>query len=205
MFCAFGIWHSKTRVSRGLEWPQIEWCSNEHPRLPQSLPALRFNASHLRKKYWTIWRNAMPQTHQCKKARDFDRNALLSAWYLKLPLETLANMHLYRQSFQKVVGNLSHKNCTQGGRVGFVSLIGARSTPLICLPAGQGTSDCQQVPHANLFNPLGHFLQMCIPRSLPRKGVQSVQRVRSAPSVHRLNQSRPTDYSLHHTLPFPTY
>ena len=77
VFYAFGIWHSKTRVSRGLS--SGEWGPNEHPRLFQSLPALRFNASHLKKKYWSVWRNAMPQVLQSKKAREFGRNALLSA------------------------------------------------------------------------------------------------------------------------------
>jgi len=64
--------------SWSVEWPPIEWSPNERPRLLQSLPALRFNASHLKKKYWSVWRNAMPQALQSKKARDFDRNALLS-------------------------------------------------------------------------------------------------------------------------------
>ncbi|KAF9653101.1 hypothetical protein BDM02DRAFT_3159997 [Thelephora ganbajun] len=61
VFYAFGIWHSKTR----------------------SLPALRLNASHLKKKYWSVWRNAMPQALQSKKARDFDRNVLLNKVFRK--------------------------------------------------------------------------------------------------------------------------
>ena len=65
--------------SWSVEWPPIKWSANEHPRLFQSLPALRFNVSHLKKQYWLKWRTAMPQALQRKKARDFDRNALLSA------------------------------------------------------------------------------------------------------------------------------
>ena len=64
--------------SWSVRWPPIEWSPNEHPRLLQSLPAVRFNASYLKKKHWSVWRNAMPQALQSKKARDFDRNALLS-------------------------------------------------------------------------------------------------------------------------------
>ena len=67
-----------------VETPRIEWRPNGHPRLLQSLPALRFNVSHLKKKYWSVWRNAMPQALQSKKARDFDRNALQSACYVDL-------------------------------------------------------------------------------------------------------------------------
>ena len=67
-----------------VEWPLIEWIPDEHPRLFQSLPALRFNASHLKKRYWSVWRNAMPQVLQSKKAREFDRNALLSAYWVDL-------------------------------------------------------------------------------------------------------------------------
>ena len=80
-----------------IEWPPIKWCPHEYPRLFQSLPALRFNASHLKKKYWSAWRNAMPQAFQSKKARDFDRNTLLSAWGVDL-IPCLVNKIVFVQT-----------------------------------------------------------------------------------------------------------
>ncbi|KAL4254064.1 hypothetical protein ABKN59_002448 [Abortiporus biennis] len=56
VFRAFGIWHSKST----------------------SLPAVRFHASHTKAKVWKIWRDAMPNPHQCKQARDMYRQSLLS-------------------------------------------------------------------------------------------------------------------------------
>ncbi|KAF9246283.1 hypothetical protein BU15DRAFT_85063 [Melanogaster broomeanus] len=48
LFRAFGIWHAKTR----------------------SLPAIRFRASRIKTKFWEVWRAAMPQALQAKKARE---------------------------------------------------------------------------------------------------------------------------------------
>ncbi|KAF8559809.1 hypothetical protein OG21DRAFT_496214 [Imleria badia] len=56
LFRAFGIWHSKTR----------------------SLPAIRFHASRTKTKIWGIWRAAMPQALQAKKAREIHTTAILS-------------------------------------------------------------------------------------------------------------------------------
>jgi len=56
LFRAFGIWHSKTR----------------------SLPAIRFRASRTKAKIWEIWRAAMPQAFQAKKAREIHTTAVLS-------------------------------------------------------------------------------------------------------------------------------
>jgi len=78
VFYAFGIWHSKTR----------------------SLPAVRFNASHVKKKHWTMWRNAMPQALQSKKSQRFRP---------KRPSE---------QNLQKVDGNLSYEDGAESDRPG---------------------------------------------------------------------------------------
>ncbi|KAF8136617.1 hypothetical protein EV363DRAFT_1320052 [Boletus edulis] len=56
LFRAFGIWHSKTR----------------------SLPAIRFHASRTKANIWEIWRAAMPQALQVKKAREIHTTAVLS-------------------------------------------------------------------------------------------------------------------------------
>jgi protein SFI1 len=44
----------------------------------QSLPAIRFHASHIKERYWLIWRNTMPRALQAKKARDLHRQSVLS-------------------------------------------------------------------------------------------------------------------------------
>jgi hypothetical protein len=43
----------------------------------QSLPALRFHASHSKAKYWHAWRAAMPQALMNSKARDLDKKSIL--------------------------------------------------------------------------------------------------------------------------------
>ncbi|KAI8998736.1 Sfi1 spindle body protein-domain-containing protein [Trametes punicea] len=58
LFRAFAVWHSKSRA--------------------QSLPAVRFHASHLKAKYWKRWRDAMPRALQAKAAREMDRRITLS-------------------------------------------------------------------------------------------------------------------------------
>ena len=49
---------------------------------PQSLPAVRFHASHLKSKYWKVWRDSMPRALQSKQAREADRKAVLCAFSL---------------------------------------------------------------------------------------------------------------------------
>ncbi|OAX38647.1 hypothetical protein K503DRAFT_770274 [Rhizopogon vinicolor AM-OR11-026] len=61
LFRAFGIWHSKTR----------------------SLPAIRFQASRIKTKHWAIWRAAMPQALQAKKARETHNLAVLDRAFEK--------------------------------------------------------------------------------------------------------------------------
>ncbi|KAI0064613.1 hypothetical protein BV25DRAFT_1852514 [Artomyces pyxidatus] len=56
MYRAFVTWHSKTK----------------------SLPAVRFHASHIKARFWNIWRDAMPRALQAKKAREMERKAVLS-------------------------------------------------------------------------------------------------------------------------------
>ncbi|KAG2158311.1 uncharacterized protein EDB93DRAFT_1120813 [Suillus bovinus] len=56
LFRTFGIWHSKTR----------------------SLPAIRFQASRTKMRYWAIWRAAMPQALLAKRARETHNDAVLS-------------------------------------------------------------------------------------------------------------------------------
>ncbi|KAI0302238.1 Sfi1 spindle body protein-domain-containing protein [Russula brevipes] len=56
MYRAFAIWRSKTR----------------------SLPAVHFHASHVRAKFWKVWRDAMPRALQAKQAREMDKMAVLS-------------------------------------------------------------------------------------------------------------------------------
>jgi protein SFI1 len=43
----------------------------------QSLPAIRFNASSLKVKFWKRWREAMPRVLQLKEARELDRKTTL--------------------------------------------------------------------------------------------------------------------------------
>ena len=45
--------------------------------LNQSLPAIRFHASHIKGRYWQIWRSTMPRALQAKKARDLHRQVVL--------------------------------------------------------------------------------------------------------------------------------
>lgn len=76
VFRAFGIWHSKTK----------------------SLPALRFHASHLKARYWAVWREAMPRALQSKEAREAHQKNVLSkafekwvqAYKTKLELKAVA-------------------------------------------------------------------------------------------------------------------
>ena len=73
VFRAFGIWHSKTRVSLfGLV---------VFARLIvflQSLPAVRFHASHIKAHAWKVWRAGMPQALQYKAAREMHNISVLS-------------------------------------------------------------------------------------------------------------------------------
>lgn len=61
LFRAFGIWHSKTR----------------------SLPAIRFQASRTKMRYWAIWRAAMPQALLAKRARETHNDAVLNRVFEK--------------------------------------------------------------------------------------------------------------------------
>ncbi|KAG2157290.1 hypothetical protein DEU56DRAFT_763901 [Suillus clintonianus] len=61
LFRTFGIWHSKTR----------------------SLPAIRFQASQTKMRYWAIWRAAMPQALQAKRAREIHNHAVLNRAFEK--------------------------------------------------------------------------------------------------------------------------
>ncbi|KAG2078128.1 hypothetical protein BDR04DRAFT_449557 [Suillus decipiens] len=56
LFRAFGIWHSKTR----------------------SLPAIRFQASRTKMRYWAVWRATMPQALLAKRARETHNDAVLN-------------------------------------------------------------------------------------------------------------------------------
>lgn len=44
----------------------------------QSLPAIRFQASRTKMRYWAIWRAAMPQALLAKRARETHNDAVLS-------------------------------------------------------------------------------------------------------------------------------
>ncbi|KAG1832113.1 hypothetical protein EV424DRAFT_85759 [Suillus variegatus] len=61
IFRTFGIWHSKTR----------------------SLPAIRFQASRTKMRYWAIWRAAMPQALLAKRARETHNDAVLNRVFEK--------------------------------------------------------------------------------------------------------------------------
>lgn len=61
LFRAFGIWLVKTR----------------------SLPAIRFHAFRLKQRSWQIWRAAMPQALQAKRARETHTKAVLSRAFEK--------------------------------------------------------------------------------------------------------------------------
>ncbi|EMD38501.1 hypothetical protein CERSUDRAFT_153416 [Gelatoporia subvermispora B] len=82
MFRAFGIWLSKTK----------------------SLPAVRFHSSRLRAKAWSAWRDAMPRALQAKRAREVERNAVLSkalekwvkAYKTKIELKAVARARYLR-------------------------------------------------------------------------------------------------------------
>ncbi|KAI0306384.1 hypothetical protein B0F90DRAFT_1814293 [Multifurca ochricompacta] len=56
MYRAFAIWRSKTG----------------------SLPAVHFHASHVRAKFWRIWRNGMPRALRARQAREMDKKAVFS-------------------------------------------------------------------------------------------------------------------------------
>ncbi|KAJ7156026.1 hypothetical protein C8R43DRAFT_1087387 [Mycena crocata] len=56
IFRAFTVWHSKTK----------------------SLPAIRFNASCVKARYWNIWLEALPRALQTKAARDMEKKIVLS-------------------------------------------------------------------------------------------------------------------------------
>ncbi|KAI0093593.1 hypothetical protein BDY19DRAFT_989156 [Irpex rosettiformis] len=82
VFRAFGIWHSKTN----------------------SLPAVRFHASHLKARFWRTWRDAMPRVLQAREARETDRASLLSkafgrwmqAYKTKIELKAVARARYLR-------------------------------------------------------------------------------------------------------------
>ncbi|KZT68998.1 hypothetical protein DAEQUDRAFT_765781 [Daedalea quercina L-15889] len=82
MFRAFGIWHSKTR----------------------SLPAVHFDAYHTKLKAWRVWRDAMPNALQARRARDIDRRAVLTkvfekwhkAYKTKIELKAVARARYLR-------------------------------------------------------------------------------------------------------------
>lgn len=82
VFRAFGIWHSKTK----------------------SLPAVRFHASHLKARYWAIWRDAMPRALQSKQAREVHNKNVLTkafekwvqAYKTKLELKAVARARYLR-------------------------------------------------------------------------------------------------------------
>jgi len=56
MYRAFAIWRSKTR----------------------SLPAVHFQASNVRARFWKVWRDAMPRALQAKQAREMDKKTVLA-------------------------------------------------------------------------------------------------------------------------------
>lgn len=73
VFRAFGIWHSKTRVSLFV----FAVFSLLIDSL-QSLPAVRFHASHIKAHAWKVWRAGMPQALQYKAARETHNTSVLS-------------------------------------------------------------------------------------------------------------------------------
>ncbi|KAI0693271.1 hypothetical protein BC835DRAFT_1354288 [Cytidiella melzeri] len=82
VFRAFGIWHSKTK----------------------SLPAVRFHASHLKARFWSTWRDAMPRVLQAREAREKDRVSVLGkaferwmqAYKTKIELKAVARARYLR-------------------------------------------------------------------------------------------------------------
>ncbi|CCL99150.1 uncharacterized protein FIBRA_01165 [Fibroporia radiculosa] len=99
MFRAFGIWHSKTR----------------------SLPAVRFHAYHAKLKAWQIWRNTMPRALRAKRAREFNRQSVISrvfnkwqkAYKTKIELKAVARARYLRLPTAAPRQVLDHSRPTQ--------------------------------------------------------------------------------------------
>ncbi|KAL0579957.1 hypothetical protein V5O48_002041 [Marasmius crinis-equi] len=43
----------------------------------KSLPAIKFNASHIKAKYWNVWLDQLPRALQARKARELDKKTVL--------------------------------------------------------------------------------------------------------------------------------
>jgi hypothetical protein len=67
----FGIRRPEYVISSTLHIPHLL-------TLVQSLPAIRFQASRTKMRYWAIWRAAMPQALLAKRARETHNDAVLS-------------------------------------------------------------------------------------------------------------------------------
>jgi protein SFI1 len=84
LFRSFGVWHSKTNVCT-----LSLWFTYHAHSIPQSLPAIRFEASHIKAKLWSRWRNNMPHTALVAKAKDKERKTLLGEPACKIMYTTL--------------------------------------------------------------------------------------------------------------------
>lgn len=95
VFRAFGIWHSKSTA----------------------LPAVRFHASHLKAKFWRVWKEGMPRALQSKKAREMDQKTLLCMLILCISIKTVYLNHFYSESVGKVDRGVQNKAGTESCRV----------------------------------------------------------------------------------------
>jgi protein SFI1 len=91
--------------------------------LDQSLPAIRFHASHIKGRYWQIWRSTMPRALQAKKARDLDRQLVLRECLLFSISGSVAYLHCFRQGSRQMVPNLSDEDYPESRRVSYANAL----------------------------------------------------------------------------------
>lgn len=77
----------------------VIWCRTYFDTFSghQSLPALRFHATHLKTKYFEIWRSALPSALLAKKAREAYHKAVLCESSM------IATRNLFNQAQQRNV------------------------------------------------------------------------------------------------------
>ncbi|KAI0341741.1 hypothetical protein BDW22DRAFT_1485199 [Trametopsis cervina] len=139
VFRTFGIWHSRTN----------------------SLPAVRFHASHLKARFWATWRDAMPRALQAREAREVERRSVLTkalerwtrAYKTKIELKAVARARYLRLPTAAPRQNSSSPRSLVGGKPSAPdpSYVRAPARPVSPLVSAEGPSATRPVASAGLY------------------------------------------------------
>ncbi|KAI6045673.1 Sfi1 spindle body protein-domain-containing protein [Pisolithus marmoratus] len=174
LFRAFGIWLSKTR----------------------SLPAIRFHAFRSKQRSWQIWRAAMPQALQAKKARDMHAKAVLSRAFEKWHQGYKVRTHLKeiaRARYLRLPGAIPGQSAAVSKVTGPLVPVATRNAfPRRTLRANTETDDSDAGPSRPAIRPATRTPRAGIASLLStRTPVEPAPRARSKLSSRRVRDSSP--------------